>query len=87
MWEFLTSDLSNLGLTLDIIGAIFIFFFGMPKQPFFIRDDQVVVTNKEKSAILEKVFSVFFKFMEYAGLLLLIAGFALQIVSKIPAGT
>jgi hypothetical protein len=43
--------------------------------------------NKEKSAFKEKILSTFFKIMEYSGLLLLVTGFTLQIIAKIPIGT
>ncbi|MCW8828916.1 MAG: hypothetical protein OQK94_07670 [Gammaproteobacteria bacterium] len=78
----LTMDITNIGLTLDILGAMLIFIFGVPKQPFFSRHDQVVVTNRDKSAALEKLLSILWRSLEYLGVSFLIIGFSLQIVGR-----
>lgn len=69
--------ISSAGLLLDIAGVGVLFVYG-PPQPDFQEDDVVVVSN-EVQRTSAKELKQKFKFRSRIGLLLLVAGFALQL--------
>ena len=75
-------DLVSLGLVLDIIGVILLFFFGLPSRVTRKPDNAMLwpkVEEEEKQR--EKKFRLY-STMSHIGLLLLIVGFTLQLVGN-----
>lgn len=76
------TDLTTLGLLLDFVGALFLFIFGVPKRPFWDRNDIVVVTDHSRSETTEILFSKLYAVGEYCGIACLSIGFLLQLIPR-----
>ncbi len=74
MRDFICSyqGLSVIGLSLDIIGVVFLFFYGLP-----LRGASYAVSEEYQRK------KPFRKVMSYIGLSLLVIGFILQLISSI----
>lgn len=78
-------NLTNIGLVFDIFGALLIFVFGLPREPFWRATEQIVVNKPEGNPDREHFYSILYRIGEYLGLLLLIIGFLLQLWGNLSA--
>ena len=69
--------LNSLGLVFDIAGAVLLFKFGLPGGITKAGGDVVVITSPESKAQAKS-----YEKWSMAGILLLIIGFALQLISN-----
>ena len=78
-------SLNQIGLVSDIIGAIFLFFYGMPSE--YVKDptaQHVTFNQPPKKEILQTIENnTHIKRMSRIGLSLLILGFVFQLASTI----
>lgn len=78
-WFLSQQGLSSIGLGLDIIGAILLWRFGLPRDVDPMGRGYIVTADADQNEISD---GRKFKRLENSGILLLIAGFALQLVAN-----
>jgi len=71
--------INSIGLILDIIGVLLIFFFGIPRK-IDTGGSIFLVTGKENTD--EKKSVKLYNFLSHLGLIFVFIGFALQLVSN-----
>lgn len=77
--------ITNIGLIFDVLGALMLFIFGVPREPFWRSTEQVVVNKPDGNSKKERFYSILYGIAEYLGLLLLIIGFLLQLCGSMSA--
>ncbi|PIR39154.1 MAG: hypothetical protein COV35_01145 [Alphaproteobacteria bacterium CG11_big_fil_rev_8_21_14_0_20_39_49] len=74
-----TKILNSIGLGLDIIGVVLIFFFGIPQKMDRSGDIFIVLGEKSPNEI-KKIKK--YDFWANTGLILIVSGFVIQIISN-----
>lgn len=72
-------DFTHLGLILDIVGAVLLFFFGLPS---ILNTPDHIITERRLSK-REKIQNKAISVLAHLGIILLILGFAFQYIGAI----
>ena len=73
-------SINSLGLLLDIIGAILIWKYGLPKSLSREGEEAALIMSDESSRAKAKKYNWF----DHIGLALLVFGFVFQLISNFP---
>ena len=74
-------SLNVIGLSMDIVGAVLLYFFCLPAE--LTKEGREIITMKKKADSPTTIQARWYEGFSKAGILLLIAGFILQLIGNL----